>query len=231
MMTMNLSQALYQLILLFILSNDLQIVKDLCNGANFQGKYDCKADTEWDGDTCNYRQNTLVFNVFVFCQFWNEINCRKLKDLNVFERFFDSYMFSFVLIFTFILQFFMVELGGADFVGTNGLNIKQWILSVVLGMGALPVGFLARLIPIKQWEERFDYGKDVGDPEEEDEEDDAEVEMKEDVAVPVGTPSSPSETTNNTGSASGQFFPPPIVHAAEREPGMCSPFAASGRLC
>jgi magnesium-transporting ATPase (P-type) len=189
MIRMNLAQATFQLIVLFILSSDAQFVKDLCgmgDGCNMFGNKCCDPETDWDGKTCTIRQNTLVFNAFVFCQFWNEINCRKLKELNVFERFFDSMMFTGVLIFTFILQFIMVELG-QDGVGTNGLTVEQWGLCIAIGLIALPTGFLARLIPIKYLEDRFGSGKDIGDDDEEEEDEEEEIDNVDD-AEEKGTP-------------------------------------------
>merc|ERR1711924_483426 len=128
MIRMNIVQASFQLAVLFTLASEAQFVKDMCNGCNMFGLHCCKANEPgmFRKETCTKRQNTLVFNAFVFCQFWNEINCRKLKELNVFERFFDSYMFSAVLAFTFVLQFAMVE--GLHFIGTNGLDLTQWAI-------------------------------------------------------------------------------------------------------
>jgi len=189
MIRMNLAQATFQLIVLFILSSDAQFVKDLCgmgDGCNMFGNKCCKPETEWNGTTCTIRQNTLVFNAFVFCQFWNEINCRKLKELNVFERFFDSMMFTGVLIFTFILQFIMVELG-QEGVGTNGLTVEQWDLCIAIGLISLPTGFFARLIPIGYLEERFGSGKDIGDDDEEEEDEEEEIDNVDD-AEANGTP-------------------------------------------
>jgi len=190
MMRMNLCQAAFQLVILFILSSDMASVKSLVgygDGCNLFGVNCCDPDTQWGDDVCIYRQNTLVFNAFVMCQFWNEINCRKLKENNVFERFFDSYMFTAVLIFTLILQFFMVEAGGKG-VGTNGLHVVQWLFCFVLGMFSLPVGFIARQIPIKSLEDKYDYGKDIGDEEEEDEEE--EVAEEAATGVPMASPKS-----------------------------------------
>jgi len=226
MMVMNLVQGSFQLVVLFILKSDLQFIKDLCGmsngfgneptgatGCNMYGKECCIPDSpssavNWESDTCIFRQNTIVFNAFVFCQFWNEINCRKLKEFNVVERFFDSYMFTVVLIITFIFQFIMVEFGSSG-VGTNGLNVYQWMLCVAIGTGSLPMGFISRLIPIKALEDKYGYGKDVGDEEEGDEEEEEEAEMVDDAggstSVAMGNSSSASETSK--GAASGAMLP------------------------
>lgn len=178
MMRMLLCQSVYQLAVLMVLSSDAQFIQDFCKGNNMWGSKECDPNGTpgWSGGICTKRQNTFVFNTFVFCQFWNEINCRKLKEFNIFAGFFDSLMFTFVLVFTFLLQVFMVEAGGEDFVGTNGLDGWQWLVSIVIGMGAIPVGLIARTIPIASLEAKFDYGRDVGHVEDEDEEEEEVVE-------------------------------------------------------
>jgi len=197
MITMNLCQATFQLIILFIFSSNMQFVKDLCNGTNMWDEEECKVslhDGYWestDYPACTLRQNTLVFNIFVFCQFWNEINCRKLKEFNVIEGFFDSMMFTCVLIFTFMLQFLMVEFGKGG-VGTNGLTFTQWGLSIVIGLGSLPVGFLARCIDVTALEEKYGYGKDVGDDELAEEEDEEADAVDDDDLPSPGSPSEPN---------------------------------------
>lgn len=51
--------------------------------------------------TTNY---TILFQAFVFMQIFNQINCRKLGDnLNIFEDFFNNWLFLAILIFTFIV--------------------------------------------------------------------------------------------------------------------------------
>merc|ERR1712072_791176 len=170
MMRMNICQAVFQLTVLFLLSSKAEFVKDLvgCDVSVTTNKW------------CIKRRNTVVFNMFVFCQFWNEINCRKLKEVNIFSRFFDSLWFTGVLIFTFAVQILMVEFVPSDFAGTNGLNAKQWLICVGVGFLALPIGFLSRFIPIKYLEDRFDQGADFGDDvEESDEESEGEDELEE----------------------------------------------------
>ena len=45
---------------------------------------------------------TIVFQMFVFCQVFNQINARKLgeREFNVFENFFNNAMFIFILVLT-----------------------------------------------------------------------------------------------------------------------------------
>lgn len=57
---------------------------------------------------------TMVFQMFVFMQLFNQINARKIEDgeLNVFSGFFNNFLFLFVTILTFVVQMTMVEVGG-----------------------------------------------------------------------------------------------------------------------
>lgn len=209
MCVMNLTQATFQLILLFIFSSEAEFVKDLVAYDDGCPTFaivsnECCDKNDFGSDECTFRQNTLVFNMFVFCQFWNEINCRKLKEFNVLEGFFDSMMFTYVLIFTFFLQFIMVELGSKG-VGTNGLHWVQWLFCIAVGLGSLPCGVISRMIPIKSLEDRFMYGKDVGDDDVEEEEEEAE---DIDDGAPSGSTSVPMASVEPTADE-----PPPTDDA------------------
>ena len=85
MLRMTLSQSVFQLAILFFFSWGGSMLNQYCHGCNIWGN-ECCDENNWDADdTCMLRKNTIIFNTFVFCQFWNEINCRKIKELNVFE--------------------------------------------------------------------------------------------------------------------------------------------------
>lgn len=172
-----------------------RVLPNVTSGTNYVIPGDMKSKT------CTIRQNTLVFNAFVFCQFWNEINCRKLKEINVLEKFFDSYMFTAVLIFTFFLQAIMVEAAGA-FAGTNGLDAVQWLICIVIGLFSLPVGLLARFTPIAGLEAKFDYGKDVGDDElaEEEDDEDEPTDINESSSTVITAGATPNSENITAGS-------------------------------
>ncbi|KAL2632288.1 hypothetical protein R1flu_016974 [Riccia fluitans] len=42
----------------------------------------------------------MIFNAFVFCQVFNEVNARKPEDFNIFKGFFYNRLLLYVLIFT-----------------------------------------------------------------------------------------------------------------------------------
>jgi len=56
----------------------------------------------------------MIFNTFVFCQVFNEINSRKLgeKEYNVFAGFFNNFLFIFIIVLTIVVQIILVEYGG-----------------------------------------------------------------------------------------------------------------------
>lgn len=92
------------------------------------------------------RHYTIIFNTFVFLQFFNEINSRKVNaELNIFEKFFDNFYFTGVLIVTLVCQFILVTLVGA-FADTVPLNTEDWIICIVLGIVSIPMGFFARVL-------------------------------------------------------------------------------------
>ena len=93
---------------------------------------------------------TVVFNVFVFCQIFNEYNARSITDdPNVFKGLFRNTVFVVISIFTVVAQYLLIEYGG-DFVKTTPLTHDQWMKSVLLGALTFTVGGLMRLIPVSE---------------------------------------------------------------------------------
>lgn len=81
-------------------------------------------------------------------QIFNELNSRKCNgEQNVFEGFFDNWIFSAVMFFTVVLQIMMIELFGS-FAQTTGLTWAQWGASIGLGALALPWGIFVRLVHV-----------------------------------------------------------------------------------
>lgn len=93
---------------------------------------------------------TMVFQMFVFMQLFNQINARKIEDgeLNVFSGFFTNFMFLFVTILTFAVQITMVQYGGKA-VKTWPLNQEQNIICLCFGIVELPWGLLIKFIPVR----------------------------------------------------------------------------------
>jgi len=93
---------------------------------------------------------TLIFNIFVMCQIFNEINSRKLnQEFNIFSGLWKNHTCMGILVFTMLMQIMMVELGG-EFTSTYPLSLVQWGICVGIGAISLPVGVLLKMIPITE---------------------------------------------------------------------------------
>jgi len=102
----------------------------------------------WDVENKSDHHFTLIFNAFVWCQFFNEINSRKINDENnIFENFFSNWIFSAILFVTAFFQVLIVEFGGHAF-HTHPLNAEQWAICVLIGLLSIPLGFVLRQIPV-----------------------------------------------------------------------------------
>ncbi|XP_013870767.1 plasma membrane calcium-transporting ATPase 1 isoform X2 [Austrofundulus limnaeus] len=90
---------------------------------------------------------TIVFNVFVMMQLFNEINARKIHgERNVFEGIYKNLIFCGVVLGTFALQVVIVQLGGKPF-SCHPLTLDQWLWCVFIGVGELLWGQLITSIP------------------------------------------------------------------------------------
>ncbi|CEJ04353.1 Putative Calcium-translocating P-type ATPase, PMCA-type [Rhizopus microsporus] len=90
---------------------------------------------------------TIVFNTFVFCQIFNEINCRRIDShLNIFHNILSNKFFLFIFFLCVGLQSIIVNFGGAAFqvVRIDGVS---WAISVCVGLISIPIGVVIRLIP------------------------------------------------------------------------------------
>ena len=76
---------------------------------------------------------TLLFNIFVMCTLFNELNARKLRgETNVFEGITANPIFCAIIFITFFLQVLFVEIGD-EFVGCTPLSAKQWLICLAFG--------------------------------------------------------------------------------------------------
>nr|KYP61544.1 Putative calcium-transporting ATPase 13, plasma membrane-type [Cajanus cajan] len=119
------SQALYQVLVLLVLQ--------------FKGRSIF--------DVSEKVKNTLIFNAFVLCQVFNELNARKLEKKNIFEGLFKNKLFIAIVGVTVALQLVMVEFL-KKFANTERLSWEQW--GVCVGIAALtwPIGLLVKCIPV-----------------------------------------------------------------------------------
>ncbi|KAI7841822.1 hypothetical protein COHA_004351 [Chlorella ohadii] len=103
-------------------------------------------DWQDDEETAKKDISSMVFNTFIFCQLFNMVNARKVEnELNVFSGLFSSHVFWVVWViivgFQVIIMFF---LGGIFKV--EHLSGLEWLISILIGIGALPMCLLTKLL-------------------------------------------------------------------------------------
>ncbi|KAJ3066029.1 hypothetical protein HDU98_010629 [Podochytrium sp. JEL0797] len=97
---------------------------------------------------------TIVFNTFVFCQLFNELNCRIIgRELNIFKNLSKNHLFSIIVGGSIIVQVMIVEFAGPVF-KTVPLGVEDWLLCVGVAACSIPLGVLVRVTP--------DWGKKEG---------------------------------------------------------------------
>lgn len=95
-------------------------------------------------------KSSMTFNVFVFCQLFNELNCRKVESNDsVFAGIFSNKIFVGIMVFSVLTQVFLIQYGGS-FVHTCALNSNQWLFCVVAGACSIPVGAFLRIITFSE---------------------------------------------------------------------------------
>lgn len=95
----------------------------------------------------NGQHFTIFFNVFVFLQLFNEINCRKLQrhEFNVFENFFNNPMFISVLVGTLVIQWILVQIGGSV-MQCAPTDFSKFLVCIAIGATSLIVGVVIKIV-------------------------------------------------------------------------------------
>ncbi|GMH20172.1 hypothetical protein Nepgr_022013 [Nepenthes gracilis] len=93
--------------------------------------------------------NTFIFNTFVFCQVFNEINSLDIDKINVFRGIFSSWIFVSVMVSTVAFQAIIVEFLGT-FASTVPLSWQLWLLSIFIGAISMPVSVVLKCIPVEK---------------------------------------------------------------------------------
>ncbi|XP_059310313.1 calcium-transporting ATPase 4, plasma membrane-type [Lycium ferocissimum] len=104
--------------------------------------------------------NTFIFNTFVFCQVFNEINSRDMEKINIFRGIFGSWVFIGVMLSTVIFQVVIVEFLGT-FASTTPLSWQLWLISVLIGAASLVVAVIVKLIPVEKETPKHHDGYDL----------------------------------------------------------------------
>ena len=86
-------------------------------------------------------------------QLFNQFNARKLEkdEFNIFSGICASPLFIVVVVFTFIIQMVIVEIGGR-ITKTYPLNQDQNLFCIAFGAGELIWGIIVKFIPLKLFE-------------------------------------------------------------------------------
>ncbi|KAG5609411.1 hypothetical protein H5410_020692 [Solanum commersonii] len=127
---------------------------------NFAGKQILRLE----GSDSTMVLNTFIFNTFVFCQVFNEINSRDMEKINIFRGIFGSWIFTGVMLATVVFQIIIVEFLGT-FASTTPLSWQLWLLSVSIGAVSLIVAVILKLIPVETPKQHDGYDPLPGGPE------------------------------------------------------------------
>ncbi len=90
--------------------------------------------------------NTLIFNTFVFCQIFNEMNARDMTKINILDGFFGNTLFVSVIVVSSIFQVIIVEYFGKG-ASVATLSWQQWLITVGIAAITLPMGVVVKLFP------------------------------------------------------------------------------------
>lgn len=110
------------------------------------------------GDILNYDVNlhdeklqldTIIFNVFVWMQIFNELNCRRLDNkFNVFVGIHRNWFFIVINLIMIGLQVAIIFVGDRVFdIDPNGLDGPQWAISILIAAFSIPWGIVVRIFP------------------------------------------------------------------------------------
>ncbi|KAK4426417.1 Calcium-transporting ATPase 2, plasma membrane-type [Sesamum alatum] len=126
-----LGQSLYQFLIIWFLQ---------AYGKTFFGLHDCPDD--------DLILNTIIFNTFVFCQLFNEVNSREMEKVNVLKGILNNYVFVSVLGSTVLFQIIIIEYLGT-FANTTPLTLMQWFVCVFIGFLGMPIAVVLKYIPLR----------------------------------------------------------------------------------
>ena len=100
---------------------------------------------EWNDE--NGQHLSIFFDVFVFLQVFNFFNARKLKkeELNVFQNFFDNYLFIFIVGTIFVFQIIIVQIGGRAFMLVP-LDFQHHLICICIGATMVVYTYIVKQI-------------------------------------------------------------------------------------
>ncbi|KAG9396332.1 Cation-transporting P-type ATPase [Carpediemonas membranifera] len=95
-----------------------------------------------------YYKSTIIFNAFVFLQWFNQINCRRVNTnrCNILEGVGASTMFMAVQVIIVITQVLLVQVFYLP-VRVAPLGLRDWAVCIAIGSVSIPYGFILRRLP------------------------------------------------------------------------------------
>ncbi|KAF1872568.1 hypothetical protein Lal_00016870 [Lupinus albus] len=99
------------------------------------------------GTKADITLNTLIFNSFVLCQVFNEINSREMEEVDVFKGIMENHVFVAVISCTVVFQIIIVEYLGT-FANTTPLSLVQWLFCLLVGFMGMPIAARLKQIPV-----------------------------------------------------------------------------------
>jgi len=95
----------------------------------------------------------LIFNLYVWCQLFNQVNCRSLtRDQNFFRGLHRNFWFLGIILIEVGCQVLISFKGGVAF-SVVPLGGREWAISIIGGLISWPIGALVRLIPSQHIED------------------------------------------------------------------------------
>ncbi|WIA22054.1 hypothetical protein OEZ85_004399 [Tetradesmus obliquus] len=109
--------------------------------SHFDKAYLHEGEEDWQ------KADSVLFNAFIWLQMLNEVNARRINDeLNVFEGIHKSPIFIGVLLVTAGLQVIIMQTPVGRFFKVIPINGVEWGVSIAIGLSAVPVSVLTRLL-------------------------------------------------------------------------------------
>lgn len=128
-------QSVYQIIVILVL--------------NFRGAHILHYEHEGPGPRARDHliMGALIFNTFVWCQLFNQVNARRLdRKFNIFHNMHKNLWFILIILIEIGAQVLIMFIGGATF-SVIRLHGREWGISIVAGFISWPLGILTRLCP------------------------------------------------------------------------------------
>lgn len=117
-----LGQSLLQLVVLFISITNKRLFPEVTFTLIDKGKFGVTEEDDYSLDARYH--STYIFNIFVWLQIFNFLNCRRLNDeCNIFKAITKARYFIIIWILIICLQVLIINLGGKAF------GIAQWVSS------------------------------------------------------------------------------------------------------